>query len=114
MEHGCYKRMAQVFNERGTNRSKFAQKRKIAYPTLQHYWHTDKPPQGWIIEAFCQEYQVSADLVLFGREMEKHLRPALQDVVKVLRGYSDAQLLEIMGSVKQYVISFQMLPAGTD
>jgi len=114
MAHSCYQRMAQVWLDRGTTRASFAKKHKFAYSTVQHYWRTEQAPPGWLIETFCQEYQVSADWLLFGREMEKHLRPALQDVVKVLRGYSDDQLLEIMGSVRQYIISFQMLPAGTD
>ena len=112
--HGCYQRMDRVWREHGTTRHQFCKMRDIGYTTLQNDWGRERAVlRSFVVEAVCQEYNLSADWLLLGRNVDNRLRPALQDVVTLIRGHNDIRVREFRAIIRNYIITEGLVPENT-
>ena len=100
MPHPFYLRVDSRLKEMKSSRAAFARKYDYAETTLSNHWKLDYPPPGKVLVDLSQYIEKSLDYLVFGIKTTNNNK-ALKELSKILDGYSDRILWQIVGCVRR-------------
>ena len=105
-----YTRADQLFRERKTSRRRFTLSIDMPYSSLGAYWNTDKLPPGDVIVALAEYLRTDLNYLVYGKKNPLLESNILREIVEFLNRFTDLQITEIFGAIKQYILMVQMIP----
>ena len=102
--HDFYSRVRDLFEQAGSNRRRFCLKHRLKYQTLQSYWNTDRLPPGGVLEKLAQDFHVSLDYLVLGRNPPGVPvdNPILGRLLRYLLQQDGEELLRVEGALRMY------------
>ena len=107
--NGFYERAERLFKDRDTSRLQFTKAIGMPYSSLSAYWRSEKMPPGDVLVKLAEYLRVDLDYLVYGRNDPLKSSKALRQLTEFASRYSDEQILEIFGAIKQYVLMSQMI-----
>lgn len=108
-----YKRIVQIFEESNLNQRELAKKLKTSQTTISNIKNETYDIKTSILTKICEEFQVSADWIIFGEENtdtankppERNFSKQQQELLEITDKMTDQQQTELLGAVKMFLIN---------
>ncbi len=101
MLHPFYERVDRIFKQKKKNRAEFSRLYNIPETTLSNYWSPDSNlPPGKVLEKLSTYLDESLNYLIFGINISR-LNDLIKKLLKLLNGYSERILWQIVGCVRK-------------
>lgn len=111
-----YKRITKIFEDSNLNQRELAKKLNTSQATISNIKNENYDIKTSILTKICEEFQVSADWLLFGetnedtanKPPEREFSKQQLELIEITDKMTDQQQTELLGAIKMYLLNLNI------